>query len=318
MKLVLICRPHPVKGIILLTLSQFISITFVYVRYAFLPYLFFKENKKLNLSSHSLREQNLLMSFCTKKRQLFGPCCVETGVLFHQTAKNQNIFFISTVNCEGKISHWSATHGVTNGGADALIEWPDGGELEVRTPAGSICSSFRAEMLALLSALSHLRENPAHVEDPIVVCTDSHSALASLREGPATQSSPLGIGIWRTLKGLSEGGRQIVLQWVPTHCGLRDNERADTIAKEASSLDQTTATVDVRTAHRAAARLARTRTIQAGRPGGTACLWARASPARRRRRQAGRGRRPPVESRPLDPLYPVATQGPAGALPAVR
>ena len=41
-------------------------------------------------------------------------------------------------------------------------------------------------------------------------------------------------------------------------------------------------------------------------------------PARRRRRQAGRGRRPPVESRPLDLLYPVATQGRAGALPAVQ
>ena len=50
---------------------------------------------------------------------------------------------------------------------------------------------------------------------------------------------------------------------MPSHCGLRGNERADSIAKEASSLDQTTATVDVRTAHRAAARLARTRTIQA-------------------------------------------------------
>ena len=46
-----------------------------------------------------------------------------------------------------------------------------------------------AEMLAPHSALSHLRENPAHVDDPIVVCTDSQSALASLREGPAAQSS---------------------------------------------------------------------------------------------------------------------------------
>ena len=155
----------------------------------------------------------------------------------------------------------SATDGVTDGGAGALIEWPDGGELEVRIPGGSICSSFRAEMLALHSALSHLQENPAHVEDPIVVCTDSQSALASLREGPVAQSSLLGIGIWRTLKGLSESGRQIVLQWVPSHCGLRGNERADTIPKEASSLDQTTVTVDVRTAHQAAARLACTRTI---------------------------------------------------------
>ena len=40
--------------------------------------------------------------------------------------------------------------------------------------------------------------------------------------------------------------------------------------------------------------------------------------ARRRRRQAGRGRRPPVESRPLDHLYPVAAQGRTGALPAVQ
>ena len=39
--------------------------------------------------------------------------------------------------------------------------------------------------------------------------------------------------------------------------------RADAIAKEASSLDQAEASVDVRTAHRAAARVARARTAQA-------------------------------------------------------
>ena len=33
----------------------------------------------------------------------------------------------------------------------------------------------------------------------------------------------------------------LYLQWVPSHCGLEGNERADNIAKEANSLDQDTA-----------------------------------------------------------------------------
>ena len=157
----------------------------------------------------------------------------------------------------------SATGGVSDGGAGAFIERPDGAEHEVRTPAGRLCSSYRAEMVALQSALAYMMDNPAHDEYPIVVCTDSQFALAALRGGPAAQSSPLGIAIWRALKELSAGGRQIHLQWVPSHCGLRGNERADDIAKEASAMDQTDAAIDVRTVHRAAARLARARTTQA-------------------------------------------------------
>ena len=157
----------------------------------------------------------------------------------------------------------SVTDGVLNGGAGALIVWPDGEEVVIRSPAGRLCSSYRAEMVALDAALSHLLEDPSHPEDPIVVCTDSQSALSSLRDGPAAQSSPLGIAIWRSLRGLAAGDRRIHLQWVPSHCGLAGNERADAIAKEASSLDQAEASVDVRTAHRAAARVARARTAQA-------------------------------------------------------
>ena len=77
-----------------------------------------------------------------------------------------------------------------------------------------LCSSFRAELIALQAALKHLLEFPAHEEDPIVVCTDSRSALMSLQSGPAAQNSPLGIDIWRSLRGLAAGGRQLFFQWV--------------------------------------------------------------------------------------------------------
>ena len=69
--------------------------------------------------------------------------------------------------------------------------------------------------------------------------------------------------MWRALRELAGDGRQLILQWVPSHCGLGGNERVDNIAKEASSLNQEEAVMDVRTAHRAAARIARSRTTQA-------------------------------------------------------
>ena len=158
----------------------------------------------------------------------------------------------------------SVEAGVLNGGAGAFMDRSDGEEHELRRTAGRICSCFRAEMIALRKALQFLLDNPAHTEDHVVVCTDSQSALASLQGGPSVQTSQLGTDIWRALRELARDDRQIILQWVPSHCGLGGNERVDSIAKEASLLNQEdTATIDVQTAHRAAARLARSCTTQA-------------------------------------------------------
>jgi len=156
----------------------------------------------------------------------------------------------------------SAKGGVVDGGAGAFVDLPDGEHVELRSPAGRLCSSFRAELVALQAALSHLVEHPTHVEDPIVLCTDSMSALAALREGPAAQTSPMGVSVWRSLATLARADRRIHLQWVPSHCDLAGNERADNLAKEASALPQEDALLDVRTVARAAARWARDRSIK--------------------------------------------------------
>ena len=50
----------------------------------------------------------------------------------------------------------AADAGVTNGGAGACIELPDGGTRELQAAAGGICYSYRAEMVALSLALVHL------------------------------------------------------------------------------------------------------------------------------------------------------------------
>ena len=157
----------------------------------------------------------------------------------------------------------SATGGVQDGGAGALIVFPDDTTHELREAAGNICSSYRAEMVALRAATGYLLEHPAHAEDPIIICTDSQASLATLRAGPATQSSPLGATIWEHLVALARGGsRPVHLQWVPSHCQLEGNERADAIAREAAALPQLAVPVDARTAFRAASRTTRAETVR--------------------------------------------------------
>ena len=157
-------------------------------------------------------------------------------------------------------SDGSATGGVTAGGGGALITLPGGDTLEVRTPAGAYCSSTRAELVALRDALARVEEHEGAASPepaaPIIACLDSRAALMTLESGPASQTTYLGAEVWRRLLALAERGRPIHLQWVPAHCGLAGNERADAIAKEAAELDQTSAPLDIRSATRAAARAA--------------------------------------------------------------
>ncbi|XP_043206739.1 uncharacterized protein LOC122373061, partial [Amphibalanus amphitrite] len=133
----------------------------------------------------------------------------------------------------------SATGGVLDGGAGGYIEWPDGESHELRAPAGKLCSSYRAEMVALRETLNYIGNHTDHEEDPIILCTDSQAALSALRSGPAEQRTQLNRAVWDALALVSDNGeRQVLLQWVPSHCGLPGNEMADSLAKEAASLPQ--------------------------------------------------------------------------------
>ena len=126
----------------------------------------------------------------------------------------------------------SADQAVRNGGSGVLICYQDGKQLSRSFPAGSIATNYRAETTALLEAAKVLKqENQTHTN--IVFLTDCRSIIQSLQH-PREQLER------NTLKLLCELSQasQVIVQWIPAHCGLAGNEEADRLAKAGSRKKQ--------------------------------------------------------------------------------
>lgn len=82
-------------------------------------------------------------------------------------------------------------------------------------------------MLAINKALNIIVPNSAS----LTVCTDSLSSLMSIQNKFATEPSIL--DILYSLKNLRNEGCDVKFIWVPSHCGITGNEKADIAAKEA-------------------------------------------------------------------------------------
>ncbi|XP_012941251.1 uncharacterized protein LOC106012539 [Aplysia californica] len=146
----------------------------------------------------------------------------------------------------------SAEHGTEYGGSGILIKTGDT-ELDQRVPAGRYCSSYRAELVALDTALDMLvalhtagsLPNSARIH----VYTDSRSAVMRLSYGPTNQSEKVACSIWQHLHTLCQRSEcSIHLQWIPGHARLAGNEEVDNIAKEATALTQIDTPINFSTA----------------------------------------------------------------------
>ena len=91
-------------------------------------------------------------------------------------------------------------------------------------------SIFTAELTAILMALQHISE----VRTPpcaIVICSDSRSALSSIRSDSTSAREDLVLEIGTVVHQLITRGTEVRFQWVPAHVCLSGNEMADRAAK---------------------------------------------------------------------------------------
>jgi len=98
-------------------------------------------------------------------------------------------------------------------------------------PLGKYASVFQAETYAILLCASILKTLDL-AEEPVYICSDSLSAIRALHRPRITSKL-----IRECKEELNElaGKRPVCLTWVPGHTGIPGNERADQLARQASS-----------------------------------------------------------------------------------
>jgi len=123
----------------------------------------------------------------------------------------------------------------------------DGSKAGARVSAAAVCgestksvrlpdhvSIFTAELYALNLALGAIRNKR---ENNFLILTDSLSSLEAINSFKIENS--LVLSFIRDYTKLASNGKQIVICWVPSHVGIRGNEKADAAAKSALNLPVT-------------------------------------------------------------------------------
>ncbi|XP_050690435.1 uncharacterized protein LOC126982433 [Eriocheir sinensis] len=98
-------------------------------------------------------------------------------------------------------------------------------------------SILQAELAAILCALRHAT---ADMNTTIIIHSDSLSALKVLQAMSVRDYTRLITTILHEANTLVSLGKNIILDWVPSHVGLRGNKKADRAAATARSLPQIT------------------------------------------------------------------------------
>ena len=118
-----------------------------------------------------------------------------------------------------------------------------------------MCSSTRAEVVAINAALQELLKLTDATHQSIHIYSDSRAGLQLLSRGPSNQCLLAAQDTWKSLRELSNRGTHTMLQWVPGHAGLLGNEEADRLANQGSSEEQDRVPIDLSSAYGAIRRL---------------------------------------------------------------
>ena len=94
---------------------------------------------------------------------------------------------------------------------------------------GPNSTHFDGELEAINSALKQLFYH-INLFNKAVIFSDSKSALQAIYTSVCTTKRTA--EIYQSIKHLQSLHKLIVLQWIPSHCGILGNEKADALAKK--------------------------------------------------------------------------------------
>lgn len=97
-------------------------------------------------------------------------------------------------------------------------------------------SITNAELMAIREALK-MCINLKY--DKTVILTDSRSSCELIKQGMMAAKNYLVMDIYRLLQKIVDEKQLVVIQWIPSHVGIRGNEAADSLAKAATENSQT-------------------------------------------------------------------------------
>ncbi|GFR99343.1 ribonuclease H [Elysia marginata] len=154
--------------------------------------------------------------------------------------------------------HWihvdtddSASKGTINGGYGVRILYPDKTKEELNGSCGSNSSNYEAEAFAIEAAIFQLTSVFSLYTDKTqntVIFSDSKSSVLEALQNESLQSSSLKSLFLTRLSFLKAYDVDLTLQWIPGHCNITDNERADILAKKGSTAQRQNTTTSFRTA----------------------------------------------------------------------
>ena len=134
----------------------------------------------------------------------------------------------------------SALKGTENAGYGARIEYPDKTLEELSHPCGTHCSNYEAEALAIKAAIDSIEEKvkkTSFSNTKVIIFSDAKSVLQALNA--ETYKSHVIQDLSNRLDVFIKNfNYEIILQWIPSHCQIKGNERADTLAKKGAAEEQ--------------------------------------------------------------------------------
>ena len=127
-------------------------------------------------------------------------------------------------------------------GFGAYLKFPDGTSTDLCAPCGNICSNYEAEIEAIRSTLQAIHSSFESAEQQptnVVLFSDSKSALEALENSHQSSDESI-LNIAELVDLLTKSFNiTVTLQWIPGHTDIAGNEKADTLAKQGTTMPQT-------------------------------------------------------------------------------